>query len=79
MKSIIDLINELQAALPSGDLIPRQDIKRLLESIANRMDLVTRDQFDAQTAVLQRTREMLEALEAKVAQLESQQQKMEAQ
>ncbi len=73
MKPIIDLINELQAALPSGDLIPRQDIKRLLESIANRMDLVTRDEFDAQTAVLLRTREILEALEAKVAQLESQQ------
>lgn len=77
MKSVIDLINELQASLPSGDLIPRQDIKRLLESIASRMDLVTRDEFDAQTAVLQRTREILEGLEAKVAQLEAQQQKAE--
>ena len=72
MKPIIDLINELQAALPSGDLIPRQDIKRLFESIASRMDLVTRDEFDAQTAVLLRTREILEALEVKVDQLESQ-------
>jgi hypothetical protein len=34
------------------------------------MDLVTREEFDVQAAVLARTREKLEALEARVAGLE---------
>jgi len=36
-----------------------------------RMDLVTREEFDIQSKVLARTREKLEALEAKVAALEN--------
>jgi len=35
------------------------------------MDLVTREQFDTQAAVLTRTRKKLEALEKKVAKLEA--------
>ena len=35
-----------------------------------RMDLVTREEFDVQLAVLARTREKLEALEARLAELE---------
>jgi BMFP domain-containing protein YqiC len=35
-----------------------------------RMDLVTREEFDIQSRVLAKTREKLEALEAKVAELE---------
>ena len=36
------------------------------------MDLVTREEFDVQAGVLRRTREKLEALEARVAALEAQ-------
>lgn len=36
------------------------------------IDLVTRDEFDVQQNVLQRTREKLTQLEAKVAELEQQ-------
>jgi BMFP domain-containing protein YqiC len=39
-------------------------------SVLARLDLVTRDEFDAQQAVLLRTREKVEALEAKLAELE---------
>jgi BMFP domain-containing protein YqiC len=35
-----------------------------------RMDLVTREEFDIQSRVLAKTREKLEALEAKVAEIE---------
>jgi len=35
------------------------------------MDLVTREEFDVQTAVLARTREKLESLEARLAELEA--------
>jgi len=36
------------------------------------MELVTRDEFEVQSAVLQRSREKLEALEARVTELEKQ-------
>ena len=39
--------------------------------ILSKMDLVTREEFDVQTAVLARTREKLESLEARLAELEA--------
>lgn len=45
-------------------------VKQLVQSALSRMDLVTREEFDAQAKVLQHTRERLEALERKVADLE---------
>ena len=62
---------ELQQALPllSG-LIPKRELQVTLQSVLARMDLVTRDEFDAQAAVLQRTRAKLEALEQRCAELE---------
>lgn len=48
-----------------------QHLKALLASLIERMDLVTREEFDVQAEVLRKTREKLEALEARVAALES--------
>ena len=48
-----------------------KNLKVLVTGVFNRMDLVTRDEFDVQQEVLQRTREKLIILEAKVATLES--------
>jgi len=45
-------------------------IKQALQSALRKLDLVTRDEFDAQTAVLLRTRERLEAMEKTIAELE---------
>ena len=45
-------------------------IKALLQSVLQKMDLVSREEFDAQTAVLQRTRMRLQALEKQIAELE---------
>jgi BMFP domain-containing protein YqiC len=70
MKSIHDFIEDIEQHLPKGELIPRQDLKRLIESAARRLDLVTREEFDAQTAVLHRTRQLLEELETKIALME---------
>lgn len=42
-----------------------------LETGLRKMNLVTREEFDVQTAVLQRTREKLEQLEKRVAALEN--------
>ncbi len=48
----------------------KKNIRLVAETIVSRMDLVTREEFDAQRAVLARTREKLESLEAKLADLE---------
>jgi len=45
-------------------------IKMVVTSVLTRLDLVTRDEFDAQVAVLERTRAKLEQLEKVVAELE---------
>ena len=45
-------------------------MKSLLDRWLADRDFVTREEFDVQAAVLQRTREKLEALEKKVKQLE---------
>ena len=44
--------------------------RSLLHSALTRLDVVSREEFDAQAAVLKRTRERLEALEAKIASLD---------
>jgi len=47
-----------------------RNAKSLLQSALTRLDVVSREEFDAQAAVLKRTRERLEALEAKIASLD---------
>jgi BMFP domain-containing protein YqiC len=45
--------------------------KALLQGAFSKLDLVSREEFDTQMAVLARTRARLEALEARVAELEA--------
>ncbi len=59
----------LIAASPAADL--EKNARALLSSVFSRLDLVSREEFDIQTQVLQRTREKMQALEARIAQLES--------
>ncbi|MCP2040737.1 BMFP domain-containing protein YqiC [Neisseria sp. HSC-16F19] len=48
-----------------------KNVKAMLGSAFNRMDLVTREEFEIQQAVLQKTREKLAELEARLAALEN--------
>ena len=57
------------AASPAKDI--EKNVKALLQGGLARLDLVTRAEFETQAAVLQRTREKLERLEARVAELEA--------
>lgn len=67
------LSQELQQALPLlNSLIPKRELHITLQSVLARLDLVTREEFDAQTAVLLRTRTKLEALERRCAEIEQQ-------
>jgi BMFP domain-containing protein YqiC len=71
-----ELARQLAESVPRGLKTVGEDLERnfksLLQSGMQRMDLVTREEFDLHLAVLARTREKLEALEARLAELESQ-------
>ncbi len=72
-KNVIDEINakvsEILQNSPAKDI--EKNVRVMLSGAFSRLDLVTRDEFDIQQEVLQRTREKLTALEAKVAELEA--------
>ncbi len=76
MKSsfIEDITRQVTDALPKDFQLLNNDIREnlraTLHSVLNKMDLVTREEFDTQTAVLQRTREKLEALEKQIQEIE---------
>jgi BMFP domain-containing protein YqiC len=54
---------------PAKDV--ERNIKAMLQSGLQRLNLVPRDEFEVQAQLLARTREKLEALEARVAELEA--------
>ena len=72
---IDDLARRLSGLVPPGLREGREELqqnfKSVLQSGLARLDLVTREEFDVQRAVLLRTREKLEALEREVQALES--------
>ena len=75
-KLLDDLAAKLAGSVPSGIQLLQDDLKRnlraTLEAGLSHLELVTREEFDVQSAVLARTREKLERLEKEVARLEQQ-------
>lgn len=68
------LSDELQSRIAGFDQsLPTRELNAALQAALRKMDLVTREEFDAQAAVLQRTRQRLEALEQQLQAWESQQ------
>jgi len=69
-----DLARRLSDLVPPGLRESREELqatfKTALQAGLSRLDLVTREEFDVQRAVLLKTRAKLEALEASVAALE---------
>jgi len=61
-------VDELIANTPVDDV--QKNLRALLSGWFAQLDLVTREEFDVQQAVLQRTREKLAQMEARVAELE---------
>jgi len=70
------LAQRLARLVPTGLRESREEIqenfKAVLQSGLARLDLVTREEFDIQRAVLLRTREKLDALERQIGELEGQ-------
>ena len=73
-KSIENLARKLAESVPEGLRSMREELESnfrgVLRSGISKLDLVTRDEFEVQEAVLGRTREKLERLEAKLEELE---------
>lgn len=71
-KHIFDDLNSLGARLSKDQSEGASLIKSLLESRLRKLNLVTREEFDAQQSVLTKSLEQLAALEQKIEQLENQ-------
>ena len=74
-KVLDDLAKKLADAVPAGlrDLQAdaERNFKAVLQSAFAKLELVTREEFDVQSAVLGRTRERLEQLAARLKELET--------
>jgi BMFP domain-containing protein YqiC len=74
-KSIEDLARRLAEAVPEGLRSVRKDLEENFQSVLKsglgKLDLVTREEFEVQEAVLARAREKLEALEERLKELEN--------
>jgi len=74
-KLLDDLAQKLAGAVPSGLQALQGDLKRnlraALESGLAHLDLVTREEFEVQKAVLARSREKLDRLEKVIEELEA--------
>ena len=62
-------MSSLLANTPAGEV--EKNLRAALASLFAKLDLVTREEFDVQREVLVRTRAKLQALEARVAELEA--------
>lgn len=73
---IENLVNQILDKLPQGTDTLRDDVNQTLKTgltvALKKMDLVTRDEFDVQKAVLEKTREKLNQLEKRVMEMEKQ-------
>lgn len=68
LSKITEQISQLIPEQATQDI--QKNIQQVLARQLNKLDVVSRDDFEAQQAVLLRTREKLEALEKQVAELE---------
>ncbi len=76
LNHIDDLARRLSQLVPPGLRDSQEELQQTFKSALQaglaKLDLVTREEFDVQQAVLLRTREKLETLERTVATLEAQ-------
>lgn len=74
-EKIEDILSDVSNALPEDIQNFKQEIENNLRATLNatfsKMELVTREEFDIQTALLQRTRAQLDDLQKKTSELES--------
>lgn len=74
-KKLEELAKQITDAIPPGVRNMAEGaeakVKQVLQSQLNKLDFVSREEFDVQSGVLMRTRQKLEALEARLTELEA--------
>lgn len=74
-KKLEEIAKQIADSVPPGVKNMADELesktKQILQKKLSSMDFVSREEFDVQTQVLQRTREKLELLEQKVAEMEA--------
>lgn len=69
INEISNKIREIVDSSPLADV--EKNLNALLKSMLTKMELVTREEFEVQAEVLRNTRQKLELLETRLAELES--------
>ena len=73
-EKVEEFLQEVSRLMPEDLRAYKKDLEKNLKMAMHatfaRMDLVTRQEFDVQTALLSRTRELVQDLEVKVGELE---------
>jgi len=75
IESIDDLARRLAESVPQGLRSMKDDLEKNFQSVLRaglgKLDLVTREEFEVQEAVLARTRQKLDALEERLISIET--------
>jgi BMFP domain-containing protein YqiC len=76
-ESVENIARKLAEAVPEGLKSMREDLegnfRSVLQTSLAKLDLVTREEFEVQEAVLAKTRSKLDALEARLREIEEEQ------
>lgn len=74
LKGLADMLaQQVKQAIDNNaerESLTQNKLKEIIQMALRKCDLVTREEFDAQTAVLQKTRAKLEALEQQINDLQ---------
>ena len=70
LNDLSDKLGEILKQSPAKDI--ESNLKAGVTAMLGKLDMVSREEFDVQSEVLARTREKLETLEARLAELEKQ-------
>ena len=70
-KDVLDQLNKTLAGAQAISDEAKGHLRSAMMSTFSKLDLVTREEFDAQRAVLLRAREKIDALERQLAELEA--------
>lgn len=68
LSDLSNKINEIVKSSPLADV--EKNVNALIKGTFTKIELVSREEFDVQAEVLRNTRQKLEALEVKLAELE---------
>ena len=74
-KNVDDIANKINAIMPDSLKTSKEEMHKTLKSgaegVLQKLDLVSREEYDVQAAVLQKCQDRIKELEKKISELES--------